>query len=253
MNESSGLFKYLSPDKIVFFEDRLVLLTPPVYLNDPWDFLPKGATPSEDDAMQIGADFASDEFLAAQGTYYQKEIGKVVGIVSLTEQALSRLMWAHYADSHRGFVAEFATWEPAEKYGFSIRMCAVGPVVAGKLKPVVAAKVKYRSDFQEISRNAENVQEVPWSKHPDWEREQEWRIVWPLRGSIPRTTSEGARRFCLPFPPEGLRRVILGMRVEPELKQRLCRMLDQEEFKHVQKQVTDIDPRTGEMVVLRAA
>jgi hypothetical protein len=249
MNESSGLFKYLSPDKIVFFEDRLVLLTPPVYLNDPWDFLPKGATPSEDDAMQIGADFASDEFLAAQGTYYQKEIGKVVGIVSLTEQALSRLMWAHYADSHRGFVAEFATWEPAEKYGFSIRMCAVGPVVAGKLKPVVAAKVKYRPDFQGISRDAANVQDICWSKHPDWGKEQEWRIIWPLQRSIPRTTGEGGRRFWLSFAPDGLVRVIFGMRMAPELKQRLCRMLDREEFKHVQKQMTGIDARTGEMVL----
>ena len=278
MKETGGLFKYLSPDKMVFFENRLVLLTPPVYLNDPWDFLPKGRIPSEAEIMavwreleatgghssvihlpagfvrreqdewldRIRADFASSEFLAEQGKNYQQEISKVIGIVSLTELPLSRLMWAHYADSHRGFVAEFATWAPGEKFGFNTRMCAVGPVEA--------AKVKYRPDFQMISRNTDNVHEICWSKHPDWEGEQEWRIICPLQKSLTATLSHATsgqrvERFCLPFAPEGLRRVIFGMRMEPEPKQRLCRMLDREEFKHVQKQVTDIDPRTGEMLL----
>ncbi|MDD5138842.1 MAG: hypothetical protein PHY43_01115 [Verrucomicrobiales bacterium] len=34
----TGLFKYFPPDKMDFFENRLVLLTPPKFLNDPWDF-----------------------------------------------------------------------------------------------------------------------------------------------------------------------------------------------------------------------
>jgi len=289
MNESSGLFKYLSPDKLVFFEHRLVLLTPPVYLNDPWDFLPKGRIPSEDEILEvwreleaavgrssaihlpadsvrreqqewldrIRADFASSEFLAEQGKNYQQEISKVIGIVSLTELPLSRLMWAHYADSHRGFVAEFAAGAQTTKYGFSIRMCGVGSVVDGMLKPVAAGKVKYRSDFQEISRNTDNIHEVCWSKHADWEKEQEWRIICPLQNSLSATLShatsgQGVERFCLPFAAEGLRRVIFGMRMAPEVRQRLCHMLDRSEFRHVQRQVSDIDPRTGEMV-LRAA
>ena len=280
MDETLGLFKYLSPDKIVFFENRLVLLTPPVYLNDPWDFLPRGRTPSEDEIREvwreleatlgrssvihlpvgfvrreqqewldrIRADFASSELLTEQGKNYQQEISKLIGIVSLTELPLSRLMWAHYADSHRGFVAEFVAGAQTTKHGFTIRMCAIGPVVA--------AKVKYRPDFQMISRNTDNVHEVCWSKHTGWEEEQEWKIICPLQNPpttpLTRARSDGrVERFCLPFAPVGLRRVIFGMRMEPEVNERLCRMLDREEFKHVEKQVTDIDPRTGE-IVLRA-
>ncbi len=195
---------------------------------------------------RIRADFASKEFLSDQGKDYQKEIGKIVGVVSLTDLPLSRLTWAHYADSHRGFVAEFAAEEGAAAYGFTIRMCAVGPVVA--------AKVKYHHDFQEISKDADNVQEVCWSKHPDWEQEQEWRVIWPLKKSLTCTLrhvnrAEPLKRFCLPFAPCGLRRVIFGMRMEAGLKQRLCVMLSRNEFQHVQKQVTDIDPHTGEMVL----
>jgi hypothetical protein len=277
MKETSGLFKYLSPDKLVFFENRLVLLPPPIYLNDPWDFLPKGRVPSEDEILKvwheiementrssvialpagcaqreqrkrfdrIRAGVTSEKFVGGEGEHYQKEIGRFFGIVSLTELPLSRLMWAHYADSHRGFVAEFAAGEETTAYGFTIRMCAVGPVVA--------AKVKYHPDFQQISKNADNVHEVCWSKHPDWEKEREWRIIWPLQQSIARQVSrpgggELLKRYFLPFAPRGLRSVIFGMRMEAEVKQRLCDMLGLEEFKHVHKETTAIHPETGELV-----
>ncbi len=278
MKETPGLFKYLSPDKLVFFEDRLVLLTPPIYLNDPWDFRPKGRVPSEEEILKawqenesdiahssviaLPADYAlreqrerfdriragvtSETFVDAEGEHYQKEIGKFFGIVSLTELPLSRLMWAHYADSHKGFVAEFAAGEETAAYGFTIRMCAVGPVVA--------AKVKYHPDFQQISKNADNVHEVCWSKHLEWEEETEWRIIYPLQQSIARQVrrpdgGEPLKRYLLPFAPRGLRRVIFGMRMEAEVKRRLWTMLSQKGFEHVLTEKTDIDPETGELVL----
>ena len=277
MNETPGLFKYLSPDKLVFFENCLVLLTPPIYLNDPWDFRPKGRMPSEEEILKawqehesdiarssviaLPADYAqreqrerfdsiragvtSEKFVGGEGEHYQKEIGSFFGIVSLTQLPFSRLMWANYADSHKGFVAEFAAGEETAAYGFTIRMCAVGPVAA--------AKVKYHPDFQQISKNADNVHEVCWSKHPDWENEKEWRIICPLQESIARQVNrpcggELLKRYFLPFAPGGLRRVIFGMRMEVEVKQRLCDMLGREEFKHLQKETTAIHPETGELV-----
>ena len=48
----TGLFKCFSPDKLDFFENRLVLLTPPKFLNDPWDFLPKGRTLTNDEIFR---------------------------------------------------------------------------------------------------------------------------------------------------------------------------------------------------------
>ena len=278
MNEAVGLFKYLDASKLVFFERCLVLLTPPIYLNDPWDFLPKGRIPSELEILNVWresetdiarsaviavpthfvqrerrerlrtmrADLTRKESLAAQGKYYQDQISKVVGVVSLTERPLSRLMWAHYAQSHTGFVAEFVGGEEGEKYGYTIRMCAVGPAVAGK--------VKYDTDFKQFTEDASNVQELCWSKLCDWEDEQEWRIIWPLQKSLTctltRATSGGrVARFCLPFLPRGLRRVIVGMRMDTKAKQRLCAMLGREEFKHVQRQITGIDPETGQLVL----
>jgi hypothetical protein len=48
----TGLFKYFSPDKLTFFENRLVLLTPPKFLNDPWDFLPQGRTATDEEIFR---------------------------------------------------------------------------------------------------------------------------------------------------------------------------------------------------------
>jgi hypothetical protein len=154
-------------------------------------------------------------------------------------------MWAHYAASHKGFVAEFAAGEETTEDDFTIRMCAVGPVVA--------AKVKYRSDFQQISKNADNIHEVCWSKHPDWEKENEWRIIWPLQQSITRQVSRPdsgglLKRYFLPFEPRGLRSVIFGMRMDVDVKQRLWDMLGREEFRHVQKETTAIHPETGKLI-----
>jgi hypothetical protein len=276
--ENVGLFKYLDPSKLVFFENCLVLLTPPIYLNDPWDFLPKGRVPSEEEILKVWreletevarsslidlpvhfarreqserlqkmrADFASKDFLAEQGKYYREQISKEVGVVSLTELPLSRLMWAHYAQSHTGFVAEFAGEEEKEMYGFRICTCAVGPAVAGK--------VKYDTDFKQLAKSAGNVQELCWSKHRDWEYEHEWRIIWPVRDPLTATlrqaeSGEQTRRFCLRFQPSGLRRIIFGMQMDGSVKERLCRMLEHGDFKHVRKETTAINPETGALVL----
>jgi hypothetical protein len=278
MKGGSGLFKYLDASKLGLFENCLVLLTPPIYLNDPWDFLPKGRIPSEDELLRVWreiekdiarasvielpvhfaqrerperlermrVDVTSKEFLAEQGKNYREEISKLIGVVSLTGLPLNRLMWAHYAQSYTGFVAEFATGEETEKYGFRIRMCAVGPVVAGK--------VKYDADFKQLTEGAGNVHELCWSKHRDWEYEEEWRIVWPLQNSLTATlrqarNGKSVRRYCLPFLPSGLHRVIFGMQMDARATQRLCRMLEREDFRHVRKETTNIDPKTGGLVL----
>jgi hypothetical protein len=57
----------------------------------------------------------------------------------------------------------------------------------------------------------------------------------------------GSGRYCLPLAPEHLKRVIFGMRMNPAKHQRLRRLLNQDQFKHVQKETTFIDNETGEL------
>jgi hypothetical protein len=281
MESAPGLFKYLDSSKLDFFERRLLLLTPPIYVNDLWDLRPIGRIPSEDEidrawreiesgiarssVLAVPAAFAqreqeerleriragvtSTEFLAGQGENYQKEIGKVIGIICLTENPLSRLMWAHYAQSHTGFIAELAAGDQFDYDGFAAR--AMGT-------HLIAVKVKYplRHGQISIAEDTSNILEVCFSKHPQWEYEMEWRIIAPLAGSIRYKLvqdggQEAGERFCVPFKPENLRSVIFGVRMKPEDKKRLMSILAQEEFKHVKKETIAIEPETGEPVLRR--
>ena len=69
-------------------------------------------------------------------------------------------MWAHYADSHHGFVAEFRHGEEGLEDSFRVRAGPFGP----------AAKVKYlRRDEQqaECKRDASNIERILWTKHAE--------------------------------------------------------------------------------------
>ena len=63
-----------------------------------------------------GSDFHGEE-----SRNYQKEIGKIIGVVALAENPLDRVMWSHYAESHRGFVADYAHGEESLEDGFRQR------------------------------------------------------------------------------------------------------------------------------------
>ncbi len=274
-HQTTGLFKYLSPAKFEFFEKCLLSLTPPIYFNDPWDFLPKGQAVSEAQLLEapeiveaaiaqasviaVPLDFArrrrdaslqalrkqitTDDFLEGASDNYQQKISKIVGAISLTELPLCRLMWAHYAESYSGFVVEFIAGEMDHYKGFFARTLGFG---------LPATKVKYPLSAQRVTlnENADNVDELCWSKHPVWEYEQEWRVVAHLHGShsVGIKDKKGEDRFCVSFPPQSLHRVIFGMRMKPEIKRRLLAMLARPEFEHVQKEVTAINHGTGELV-----
>ena len=270
----TGLFKYFTPDKLTFFENTLVLLTPPKYLNDPWDFLPQGRTATNEEifrewrkleseiaqssVIHVPVDFAqpqqqqrlqqmlrsgkSKEFVEGLPKYSQDSVSSKYGIVSFTEKPSCRLMWAHYAASHSGFVAEFSVVGPPKKTKDNLTCCLC--------MGYPACKVEYPPDFKPRPWTRDTIVGATWSKHPLWKYEQEWRILFPLSDqSVVPAEKDGAERFCLPFLPKHLNRIILGMRMKPEDQQRLRLMLDKNEFKRVRKEIADIDNETGELIL----
>src|SRR5258706_3941347 len=223
-----GLFKYFPPDKLDFFENRLVLLTPPKFLNDPWDFLPKGRNLTDEEITKecqkfekemaegkpVPAELAqlrpeerwqrfdiagkSQAFAEGLPNCAKEYVSKKYGIVSFAEKPSCRLMWAHYAESHSGFVAEFIASdhfvEPEEKLPSC--SCIGFPV----------CKVKYPPSFKPRPWTADSIVGASWSKHPLWEYEQEWRMLLPLAESVRccvvKTEKSDSERYCFPFFPE---------------------------------------------------
>ncbi len=53
------------------------------------------------------ARLSSGAFTASEPNYIQQGMSEIDGIVCMSEVPDDLLMWGHYTDSHRGFVAEF--------------------------------------------------------------------------------------------------------------------------------------------------
>lgn len=251
----NGLFKYfpVALDKVETLARHQIQLTPPKYFNDPWDFLAPREPITDDEIRELferlqreqpsslsfaefKARITRPEFVARQGPEMQDGISKLVGVVSLTSDPYNRLMWAYYADSHRGFVAEFAHLPPKEPQEVEAVLSPFG----------LAVKVGYEATLQKVKVDFSNAFEVYHTKHQKWEHESEWRVVRTLTDAVAEP-KDGKTFYLLRFNPKDLVRVIFGLRVDPALEKRLSEMLDMNEFAHVRKERMKIDASSGEL------
>ena len=110
-----------------------------------------------------------------------------IGVLCLSTNPNSSLMWAHYADSHRGICLRFDGYFPffaeAQKVNYPLHRRRINP---------------FRDTL------AENMETALLNKCEDWKYEEEWRIVNYQNG--PGTYH---------FPTESLTGIIFGARIPP--------------------------------------
>jgi hypothetical protein len=119
-----------------------------------------------------------------------KDLAKA-GVYSLTEEKDDLLMWAHYADSHRGFVIGYDSSEEMETY-----------LESPHLLPVEYSDEYPKYSIEDFLSNKMNViQKMAVHKGRQWEHEKEWRILFPR--------SNATRK--MPWPISG---IIFGHRMQ---------------------------------------
>lgn len=131
-----------------------------------------------------------------------KKLGCIVGIVSFSEDPRQQLMWAHYAESHKGYVLGFDETHaffdqrrgPNDEF-FHLR------------------QVEYFRPLPVYSSMGElDGARLLCAKHGDWSYEQEHRLLIPL----PEEPEDGTEEIHLiSFPRESLTTVIVGERTPP--------------------------------------
>jgi len=130
------------------------------------------------------------------------------GIYSLTADSQSILMWAHYADAHRGVCIGFDT----SKWPF-----------------YSAWAVRYSVDYPVINRatdsDLDSLKSSVLTKAKSWEYEQEWRVLIRTLNARERQYHEGkldsASQLILKqrgpgaylIPKDGVKSVIFGLRM----------------------------------------
>jgi hypothetical protein len=155
-------------------------------------------------------------FVPAHARQLLEQTLNTVGVVSLSARRDSLLMWAHYADSHRGYCLGF------DQAQF-VKHALCRPVIYSRAFPDVKLQnVAFRRKFKlgrglgrhhrmadsamtSIPFNDETLLHVIYAKAEHWAYEQEWRVL----------VEQGGVEIPYPAP---LREVIFGVRCSPELK-----------------------------------
>lgn len=97
---------------------------------------------------------------------YLYNMRKEIRVACFTENNTSPLMWAHYADSHKGFCLEYDLTKLPEGYRYGIL-------------PVVYSDERYDATESVIAHNKNLVENPFYFKSSHWEYEKEWRMVIP--------------------------------------------------------------------------
>ncbi|HXQ37613.1 MAG TPA: DUF2971 domain-containing protein [Anaerolineales bacterium] len=157
-----------------------------------------------------------------------------VGLLSLSEIADNELMWAHYADSHRGLVLGFD-----EKHTFFNRRRTENDEF------YFVRKVRY-SDDPPVSLATIDGDALLITKGTRWSYEREWRMLVPLRDatrSVP-IASDTVHLFA--FPPDALRGVILGAKATFDTEAEVKNLLTTPGLRHIRltRAILDLDCRS---------
>jgi hypothetical protein len=236
-----NLFKYFSGEKrkTDLFLSGNLSLTPPKYFNDPWDFVPIHE-PFTPDKIQEHHGFSSPPSFAESlneessreqlSREMQNEINRCCGILCLCESPFVHLMWSHYGDSYKGFVAEFEC----------------GPVEENEIDTPFgrAVKVQYEKELPKLNAAHSNHYDILRVKHPDWGYEQEWRVFRALAEASNHPT-EPNRKVCA-YRPKELLRIILGPK-EEEYQKGLIEKLRHPDYQHVRLERLVIKNTTREL------
>lgn len=149
---------------------------------------------------------------------FHGDLPGMIGILCLSRSERHPLMWAHYADCHRGVMLEFDEFHPGfrrrrnsdDEFGF------LRAVAYSDARPTL----RYENDEDAF-------QILVLTKALEWAYEQEVRLSWPLSQSDQVIERAGASPVhLLHFPPDALKSVTLGCKGNQQSLNALQSILD---------------------------
>lgn len=173
------------------------------------------------------------------GLRIQRDFGDRLGILSLGETPDVLLMWAHYADCHRGFVVEFDADHAFFHQGLPDSHL-------GTVQPV-----RYSNERPGFSLGAEPMpggvahylSSVLLTKSPEWSYEREWRMVVDLNDEARFPRDVMGRVHLFHVPPECITGVIFGNRCARTVRDRVFEILAANPaLGHVEVRYSHLDP-----------
>ena len=235
-----GLYKYYSPESFdfIFIENGIsIRFSQPSVLNDIFELngKVKSSFDYEFDLIIDQAkvdypetkDLKKEEILPFIKKIQQLQFSKVqkniksyideyYGILSLTENPSSLLMWAHYSKNHTGYMIEFDEDNDLDKI--------MGTMYA---TDSVEYKNERPTSFYDIAKNGlseENkaaLKELIYTKSSEWHQEEEFRIVVNLDDLVATNVDDqGFPIHTIKFPSNSIKAIYLGVRSSEALERK---------------------------------
>ncbi len=149
----------------------------------------------------------ANQYIPELRTTMQRVFDEQVGILSLSEEPFSLLMWGHYAKSHTGFLIGFDSGNPyfSQKRNDGDEF--------GHLRQVEYRKTRPNAPFTKIDGA-----DVFLAKAVDWSYEKEWRMLRPIADAQKTIDTDGIPICLFSFPSECIKELILGARINPQVE-----------------------------------
>lgn len=223
------LYKYVTASTAERILGGSIRFTQPGAFNDPFELLPQFHTPEgfapADGILNINYTERRRKGLDKrrikdQQKYYSDvqarsivdSLNSAIGILCLSRNPDSLLMWAHYADEYRGAVIEFD--ESHDFFHGSI------PIAYRKQRPIYSITDFYGVDFSIADLCV---------KPNVWAYEKEVRVVRPLdRCDSSDTSFNGHPLMTMSIPMDCIKGVILGERMPVEAQRRIWSLVKKE-------------------------
>lgn len=220
-----SLFKYVSAKTAIQILRGSIRFTQPGAFNDPFELLPQFAASNIAEeafyALSVGCvgsrrkgilkdgakldDHNKGDFQARQ---IVKALNDVIGILCLSKNPASLLMWGHYADEYRGAIIEFD-----EKHPFFNGLI---PVIYKSKRPIY--------DISDFIGQPFPIADL-CIKPKDWAYEREVRIVRPLAECTEAGKHNGHRIMTMSVPLECIRSVVMGERMGIDCQREIWRLV----------------------------
>jgi len=218
------------------FENKTLRFTSPLVFNDPFELRPNIEKIIDEERHLVVSSISNyiNNTGISNGFYYQnvmQPLLKDIGILSLSEMHTNLVMWAHYADSHKGIVLEIDT---AHSFFYS------DPQNSSLLYPM--QKVEYIDKRPNIS--SDKWEKTFLIKSEDWAYEKEHRMIVLF--------DEEDRRYDkynIKFPPEILKSVYIGCKADQETIEYIKQLSFKDEWKHLNIFQLAIAEKTFDLII----
>jgi len=228
------LYRYYRPERVDVLENRTIVLSRPKVFNDPFEFSPtfefvadpeaaaealaqRDGVPVDDKLRETARELMARPSVRALNL---ERLTDEFVVYTLSETKDSVVMWAHYADCHRGFQIGF--------YGAPKRMFYRSD---GSQR---LFQVSYQADRPTAQTLIQlSKRDLFFTKSIEWEYEREWRLVDSLYHADGPALDEDGNCWPFALPAEAMFSVTFGCRTSNATKARIMKALDQSGFQHV--------------------